>query len=152
MARKKMYMQTTTVPASKTFGEVTQLLADAGASRMVQEYKNGRIVGMKFALLREGQEIPFILPLRTEPILRELQKSRPPGNREKFLRQDEDAAIRIAWRQIYRWLEAQFALINLGMSEAAEVFLPYVQIQPNRTMFDEFRDSGLKMLPERTGD
>ena len=146
----KLYMGSTAVQASKTFGQVSQLLIEAGASRMAQEFKNGRVASMKFCLLVNQQEVPFVLPLRAEPILRGLQKKRPVRNRERFLKSDEEQAERIAWRQIYRWLEAQFALIHVGMTEPAEVFLPYVQTANNRTLFEEFRDYGMKMLP--TGD
>ena len=148
----RLFMGTTNVAASKTFAQVTQLLVEVGASRMAQEYRNGRISSMKFCLVQDGQEIPFILPLRTDSIFRELQKKRPVRNRERFQEQDAESATRIAWRQIYRWLEAQFALINLGMTEAAEVFLPYIQTKPNRTLFDEFKESGLRMLTAKVGE
>ncbi len=43
-------------------------------------------------------------------------------------------------------IQAQLSLIETGMVEAGEVFMPYVISRSGRTMFQEFRESGVKML------
>jgi hypothetical protein len=46
------------------------------------------------------------------------------------------------------WVKVQMSLVELGMVEYAEVFLPYVQEHPGgRTMWDAARESQFKALP-----
>jgi hypothetical protein len=57
-------------------------------------------------------------------------------------------AERVAWRQLLRWTQAQIAMIETGMVEAAEVFLPYMfNTQKSQTLFQTMMESQLKMLP-----
>ena len=38
-----------------------------------------------------------------------------------------DQAYRVAWRNILDWVQAQMALLEIGMAKMEEVFLPYMQ-------------------------
>jgi hypothetical protein len=74
------------------------------------------------------------MPVRVEPILKIL------GNREQ--------AERVAWRQLLRWVQAQNAMIETGMVQAVEVYLPYMVIHASgQTLFQRMNDSQFKMLP-----
>ncbi len=55
----------------------------------------------------------------------------------KLLRGDRAQAERTAWRQVLRWVEAQMAMIDAGMTQTQEVFMPYAVIPgtDNKTMF-----------------
>lgn len=48
--------------------------------------------------------------------------------------------------QLYRWCQAQLAMIRTGMVEAGEVFLPYLQ-SGGVSMYTRFLESGIKALP-----
>jgi hypothetical protein len=50
----------------------------------------------------------------------------------KLLKQAE----RIAWRICKTWLEAQITLINLEQAKMEEVFLPYMVLPSNKTLFE----------------
>jgi hypothetical protein len=45
-------------------------------------------------------------------------------------------AERIAWRICKTWLEAQITLINLEQAKLEEVFLPYLVIAGDKTLFE----------------
>jgi hypothetical protein len=38
----------------------------------------------------------------------------------------DEQAYRVAWRNILDWVQAQMALLEIGMVEMEEVFLPYM--------------------------
>ena len=53
----------------------------------------------------------------------------------------------MAWRQLLRWTQAQMAMIQCGMAESAEVFFAYLQSPSGFSIFQEFAEQGLRMLP-----
>lgn len=71
-----------------------------------------------------------------------------PGLRERLEKwecQDKEQANRIGWRQILRWLQAQFALMEVGMVDIKEIFLPYCW-NKKQTFYELFEKEGLKLL------
>lgn len=60
---------------------------------------------------------------------------------------DKYADERVAWRIVKDWVEAQMALIESGLAELPEVFLPYAVKPDGRTVYDEFKGN-LLMLSE----
>ncbi len=144
MATKRLYMETTQIAAKVTAGQISSLLADAGASATLLEYENGDISAMSFRLRVKGDEVPFRLPIRTEAIVAILR-----GRRQRITKNSklQDQARRIAWRQVYRWVQAQLAFIETGMVTVDEVFLPYLQVAVGQTLYDRIAQSGFKALP-----
>jgi hypothetical protein len=47
-----------------------------------------------------------------------------------------DQAYRVAWRNILDWVQAQMALLEIGMAKMEEVFLPYMQDRQGVTFFE----------------
>lgn len=45
-------------------------------------------------------------------------------------------ATRVAWRIIKDWIEAQLAIVEAGMVDMAEVFLPYQLVNETQTMYE----------------
>jgi hypothetical protein len=141
-------METTEIAAEKTAGEIISALVSAGANQINTEYENGAIKGLRWIMRINGQDALFAMPARIEPVYK-IFKSRL---RNTYLSDQEKARLqekarRVAWRQLLRWVQAQLAMIDCGMAEAAEVFFPYIQAAPNQTLFEVFKDRGLKMLP-----
>jgi hypothetical protein len=52
----------------------------------------------------------------------------------------------IAWRICKSWLEAQITLINLEQAKLEEVFLPYLVMPGNKTLWQKNRER-LRPLP-----
>lgn len=151
MARK-IYLETTTVDPRNSAAEIQDLLVDAGASKIMNEFEQGRLVGVLFQLCHDGNDIPFRIPVRTDKILNLLG-----ARRNSHKTNVKDKAERIAWRQALAWIKVQIAMIDLGMVKADEVFLPYMIIySPNtpggRTLYGELEARGgvsqyMKALP-----
>jgi len=124
MKRKDLYMGTTEINPLRTIGEIHAYLVRMGAMRIMNTYENGEAVTVHFILKINNVEIPFELPARIDPIYKILHAGRYYNQATADLEQ----AKRVAWRQIYRWIQAQLALIETGMAEPAEVFMPYMQV------------------------
>ena len=140
--RFSLYMETTMIPAEKTAAEITHLLVDTGADQIYSRYANKKVVGLSFTLSFQGKSVPFCLPVRTKPIFDHLQKKRAPVYRDRKKPFDLEQAERVAWRQLYRWVQAQLALIDTGMVQPVEVFMPYYEVAPGVTMFQKAEENG----------
>lgn len=142
-----LYMETTKIPAEKTAQEIVHLLSQAGASSVLTEYKDKKIAGLAFRIVVKGNQIPFLLPVKIEPVWKQLQQNRAPMNRAKNAERDREQAERVAWRQILKWIQAQLALIETDMVSVAEVFLPYAQVGPSETLYQRLESKGFQALP-----
>ncbi len=143
-----LYMETTKISAERTAQEIGTLLAQAGATAVLTEYgKDRKICGLAFKLQIGGGEVPFSLPARIEPVFKYLQKQRTPMWRSKKEQEDKIQAERVAWRQLLKWIQAQLAMIDTGMVQAGEVFMPYIQIAPNKTLWEQAIAGGRLALP-----
>jgi hypothetical protein len=90
--------------------------------------------------------LTFRLPADVERIYKVIVKDR---NIRSGLRTKEQAA-RVAWRIVKDWVEAQLAMIEAAMVDAAEVFLPYAQDSRGNTLYANLRDRKFASnLPER---
>ena len=138
----KLYMESTAITAERTASEITYLLVQAGATQTYNRYENKKVVGLSFTLLITGKVVPFCLPVRVTPVLAYLQKRRPSSTRHKFVARDSEQAERVAWRQLLRWIQAQLAMIDTGMVQSAEVFMPYVEVEPGLTLFQKMVGDG----------
>ena len=138
----KLYMETTGIAAEKTAAEITYLLVQAGATQTYNRYENKKVVGLSFTLDVNGKTIPFCLPVRVRPVFEYLQKRRPSTTRQKKAPDDLEQAERVAWRQLLKWIQAQLAMIDVGMVQSAEVFMPYLEVEPGRTLFEKMVDNG----------
>ncbi len=138
-----IFMATTKIPAEKTADEISTLLSRAGMVKFIQtEYDDGDIVGISFIVMAGEQRIPFRLPARWEPVLEAMKKDRrTPRN---LLTPEQ--ARRTAWRQVLRWIQAQMALIEVGMVDIKEVFMPYLMVSREQTLYERIQGQNFMML------
>lgn len=156
MSKKTLFMETTSIDPEKTAGDIQQCLREHGAEAIMTEFDpNGQLKAIQFRVAVGGQAIHYQLPCRWEAILKllkEKKKSRYYSHHRPTADSLEIKARRIAWRQILRWTEAQLALVRTGMADSKEVFLPYALNANGQTLYQVFRDEGLKAIgyePER---
>lgn len=150
MARQTLFMETTSIESAATAAQIQAFLAQAGAAKILSSYSKGEIIGIHFILNINGSEVPFQLPVRVDPIFRILQKNR--SSAWAYVEKDRAQAKRVAWRQVYRWVQAQIALIQTGMVEPAEVFAPYMQVGPEETLYQKLKAGNFQaLLPEKAG-
>lgn len=146
-ARDTVFMETTEVPPERSAAEIASCLIRAGATQIATEYDNGRIVGLRFTLTVGGQPLTFELPARTEPVYKLLVKrSRSSYLTEKEKTNKRAQAERVGWRQLLRWVQAQLAMMDVGMVSAHEVFFPYM-FDGKRTLVQQFEQDTLRLLP-----
>jgi hypothetical protein len=150
MSKQILFMETTKIKAGQTASQIVSFLAQACAREVLMQYDGkGKLTGLKFSLdiPRHGTQI-FVLPARVDPIFKIINGRRKYAhdqtvNKSKDLEQSE----RVAWRQLFRWVQAQLALIQTGMVEAAEVFLPYMQAKDGKTFWEYVLTGGQLALP-----
>lgn len=148
MAKKTIFMGSTEVPPENSAGAITNLLVQAGATKVSMKYVERKIAGIEFHFQQGALEFPFQIPAKVYAIFDKLWKSRAPQNRSEADRARVfEQAERIAWRQLFRWVEAQVALIETGMVSNVQVFTPYMLVADGRTVFDLVIEQRFKALP-----
>ena len=132
---------TSEVDAYKSMGEIQKALAKTGARRIMTEYtEDSTPAGIVFSIMTGNGETGFMLPANVEGVRLVLEKQK--------VRADEEQARRTAWRILRDWVLAQCAIIESGMVETEEVFMPYIT-NGKRTMYQLYKDGQLA-LPERS--
>lgn len=149
MARKSLFMETTAVAASRSSAQVVDVLVESGATSVAMDYGKGKITGLRWVMAMDSHQMTYAMPARVDPVYRQLCDRRrdgePYSDREKKLLRDK--AERVAWRQLFRWVEAQLAMIRTGMATGPEVFLPYLySVKKDQTLYEMMRTREFKML------
>jgi hypothetical protein len=145
-AKKKLYLQTTTVDAAKSMAEITAVLVAAGARTVQTTYEAGKPAGLEWSMVLYDRPVFFRMPAKAEPVCKMLhrqQRSSITRDREAKLREQ---AERIAWRQLLAWVQVQMSLIEIGMVEYAQVFLPYMTNATGSTIWDVMRESQFRAI------
>lgn len=146
--KKTLYMETTEVPADRTAAEICSALVQSGATHIATDYEQGKITGLRWSMNIAGRSLWFAMPARVEPIYNLLTDRASGFIDSKRAERLQAQAERVAWRQLLRWVQAQLAMIDCGMAESAEVFLPYmVSTTSGQTLYSLIKESGFKALP-----
>ena len=132
---------TTSIEASKSGMEVVGLLAVHGASKiMLDSDGKGGFTGVSFAIRIGTEEHGFRLPLHIDTVYNKLADQYQKGLL-RSTKPSKEQAERVAWRILKDWVEAQVAIIESGMAQPAEVFLPYLLTPGNdRTLFERMEE------------
>lgn len=133
----------TEIKTSRTLSEIQEKLARAGAQGIQINYADGQPVAMRFGLLVQGRAMVFLLPARHQGVLKAMEND-PQVARRLVTREH---ALRVSWRIIKDWIEAQLALIEAGLAELAEVFFPYVETAAGASLYETFKQEGFPLLP-----
>jgi hypothetical protein len=134
-------------PIEKIFAELQQTLAAHGAKQISYEYgDNGKVHGVDFAITVHDHRIRVKLPARIEQAQAVLKRQWDDGlishKRGRESTYGDDQAYRVAWRNILDWVQAQMALLEIGMAKMEEVFLPYMQDREGVTFFERMEQRG----------
>jgi hypothetical protein len=139
---------TTDIPVDRTIAEIQKLLAENGARGISLELQNGHIKDIYFKILLKNKELPFRLPAKAERVYQALWGEKEEWEHKRYGEGWKAQAERIAWRICKTWLEAQITLINLEQAKIEEVFLPYLVMPNNKTLFETMERSQF-LLPEK---
>lgn len=133
---------TTKIDAGKTIGEIQQILVKHGAKKIISDYDDdGTPSNITFSLALPDQMVLYSLPANWKGVLRALEKQKAP----KALL-NKDHAVRVAWRIVKDWVEAQMAIVESELASMPEVFLPYTVMKSGNTLFEEIQSGSLKKL------
>jgi len=126
---------TTKIDPDKTCSEISRALSSHGAQAIMTEYdKESHLVSaLSFKITVNGKDMGFRLPADWRPVMSVLIKQRESNKR---VDDSQEAAVRVSWRILKVWIDAQMALIETQMVKTHEVFLPYL-IMPNDKTLSE---------------
>lgn len=131
---------TTQKDADKTAGEISEMLRRAGARAVLTEYdeKGDYISSLSFKMLVGGSEIAFRLPCDWRPVQNVLQEQK---RRNSRVNPRQEQSIRVAWRIVKDWIEAQLAIIETKMVKTEDVFLPYAIMKDGKTLAESIQSN-----------
>jgi hypothetical protein len=145
--KNTLYMETTVVPVVKTAAEITGLLVKSGATRVETNYESGKITGLRWTIRVAGTELLYSMPARVGTVFEIFRKRRKRTISRAELENLKEQAERVAWRQLLRWVQAQIAMIECGMTDSSEVFFAYLtHPETGKTVYSVFVDQKFKML------
>jgi len=133
---KGLLNYTTSIDAGKTVGEIQSKLAKAGAHQILHEYDGfGNVSALSFRIKTKFGDMAFRLPANIAAVERILsEQSRQKKIAHSFTTTEQ--AMRVGWRILKDWIEAQLALIETGMVTVEQVFLPYAQNAQGQTIYE----------------
>lgn len=135
---------TTQIKSEKTAFEVQAILARAGATDILAQYREGQPIAISFIVKTQFGSRPFRLPIDPQPVYAVLRKQWQDGKVPRRYA-DMGQAQRVAWRIVKDWLEAQLALIETEMVSLEQVMLPYMTVDDGKTMFEALSEQGLRL-------
>jgi len=140
----------TRISAQQTAGEVQRTLAQHGAKAVMVEYgEDGEAESLSFQVKRGDTTLSFSLPIEPNSVLRVLHRQYDSGQLHRA-RADKEQAVRVGWRILKDWVEAQMAILETEMVTMEQIFLPYMLTRDNKTLYQMMIDRGF-YLPEGKG-
>lgn len=133
---------TTSIESEKTISEIQKCLVKHGATKIVTDYHDGLPSGVTFCLIINQTIVGFSLPANYEGVLLAMKKDKKVPQRLCT----KDQALRVSWRIVKDWVEAQMAIVEAKLADVAEVFLPYAITKTGTTLYKEIQGNGMKLL------
>jgi len=141
---------TTSIDSSKTLGEIQCCLARHGAAQIAIGYASGLPSAIGFVVPTRFGERAFRLPANIDAVFKTLEVQRRRGKvQPRFATKDQ--AVKVAWRILKDWIEAQMAIVESGMVTMEEVMLPYLVSRAGKTVYEIMCDTQLA-LPGPNGE
>ncbi len=134
---------TTGIEAAKTVSELHKILASHGAKSILTDYDDdGQIDALSFRVSTPQGEAGIRLPINPEAVLVVLQRQSRLGKvPRRYVCKPQ--AVRVAWRIVKDWTEAQMAILETEMVKMEQIFLPYIVGNDGRTLYEVAISSNL---------
>lgn len=138
---------TTEIQEHRTIAEIMKMLSQAKATSILQNYNGaGDVEAIAFRIKTQFGEMQFRLPGNVLAVDATLKEQHKAGHISRKYANDSRHSRRVAWRILRHWLEAQLALVTVGMAKPEEVFLPYAQDVHGKTVFEALQKTEFKGL------
>lgn len=136
---------TTKIDTWKTVTEIQQILSKHNVCNFSITNEGGKPVALTFTIEFKGQFLNFLLPCNYKGVLSAFKKDRKvPRSSE-----NDEQALRTAWRIIKDWVEAQMALVESEQAKPEVIFLPYLMKEDGQTLSQFLLEgNGLKLLSQ----
>lgn len=122
---------TTKVDVYTTVGAIQGCLVKHGAKKIMQDYdEEDRLVALSFMVNTPSGPRAIRLPANVDAVLKVLHQQK--------VKCDRKQAERVAWRIVKDWIEAQMAILESGMVQMEEIFLPYMINNRGQTLFEAY--------------
>ena len=142
-----LFTYTTSIEPQITIGEITENLVKHGAKAVMSKYTDdGKIEALSFQIATpEGRVMAIMLPCDPVPVYKVLERQYREGKvgRKSV---DEHQALRVAWRIVKYWVEAQMALLETQMVKMEQIFLPYAIVRNGKTLFEAMKENKFTLL------
>lgn len=133
---------TTKISHHKTLGEISECLVSHGATKVVTDYDNGIPIKVTFGIDINGNLVGYELPANYRGVLKAMERNKKiPRNMV-----NEEQAIRVSWRIVKDWIEAQMAIVEADVADLAQVFLPYAVTKNGTTLYQEIQNNPKLLL------
>jgi len=142
----KILNYTTRIEATKTAGEIQQLLLKINATAFMTEYDGQKLKSLSFRVNTPHGTMSFQLPAKIDGVYKILKNNRKIAAKYRT----DEQAVRIAWRILKSWIEAQVALIQLEIVDVTEAFLQYSQDQHGVTLYDKLKETKFKQIAHKS--
>lgn len=140
---------TTTVPAKKTIVEIQSMLQEYGATSIMIDYGiDKEPSSISFRVKTAQGELSFRLPANIDKMekvfldMRVRKPSKYDPNYEVVMSRIYKQAAMTGWRNIKDWIDAQLAIIETEMVTIEQVFLPYLLVDKDITLYDSMQQRG----------
>lgn len=131
---------TSKVGVYESLGEIQGALAAHGARQIMVEYDgDGKVMALAFSIESPLGRRAFSLPANVEGVRAVMAK--------QGVRDINGQAERTAWRNVRDWVLAQMAIIEAGMAQMDEVFLPYLTNGNGQTLYQLYQGGALALGP-----
>ena len=138
---------TTVITVGKTIGEISEMLRMHGASDILTSYDGDKNPSqLSFRVQTQWGLRPFSLPANVHGVYAVLCKQASKGSiPRKFATMEQ--AHRVAWRIVREWLLSQLAIIEAELVSMEQVFLPYLVVKDESTLYDVLNSNELELPP-----
>ncbi len=136
---------TTTINCEKTISEIMKCLVKHQATKIVTDYDGETPTSLTFCLIINDKMIAFSLPANYSGVLKAMQKDKKVPKR--LLTKEQ--ALKVSWRIVKDWVEAQMGIVDANLADMAEVFLPYAVTRNGMTLYKEMLGDGMLMLQSK---
>jgi len=119
--------------------KIQRLLSENGAQKVMMDYRgDGTLESITFAMMINGKLAGFRLPAMVDNVAEIMFGGEDRWGRKKDINQSHrDKAYITAWANIRDWLDAQMALVQTRQAEVVQIFLPYMVMKDDRTLYEQ---------------
>jgi hypothetical protein len=142
-----MALKNATSTSRNTFSEIQKTLTSHKVQSINYKYNpdgSGKIIAIDFTIPIKGKDFSFRLPARVENVERVMY------GRRTLTATQRDQAYRTAWANLRDWISAQMAMIDTGMVQAEEIFLPYLLNGQGQTFYEAMQEQQFLLPASRT--